>query len=147
MTMSDQTIASKIKKWFIKHREIGPFLLRIFFAFILIYGVEDNVLSYERMIEFRDFLQQNGFPWPLASAYLSVYAQFICGIFILAGLFTRIASTIIAINFIIALLMVHVGLPFSVNIAPMSMLALAVFFVFYGAPHYSVDTGYRLSRT
>lgn len=124
---------------FNQYREIGPFLLRLFFAFVLIYGTMDNVFSAERMYEFRDFLDQNGFPWPMASAYLSAYAQFICGVFVLAGFLTRLASAIMAINFTIALLMVHTGLPFDANIAPLAMLTTALFFVFYGAPRYSVD--------
>lgn len=138
--MTNSTLPSKVERWFDEYRELGPFLLRLFFAFVLIYGVQDNVFSLERMYEFRDFLDQNGFPRPLASAYLSVYSQFICGILILAGFATRMAAAVMAVNFIIALLMVHIGLPFNANIAPMAMLAAALFFVFYGAPRYSLDS-------
>jgi hypothetical protein len=44
------------------------------------------------------------------------------------------------INFLVALWMVHVGLPFSANIAPLSMLALAVFFGLHGAGRWSIDS-------
>lgn len=121
------------------NRELAPFLLRLFFAAILIYGTQDNVFSPERMIEFRDFLAQNGFPMPLASARLSAYAQFLCGILLLAGLFTRLAAAVMIINFIVAIAMVHLKLPFNANIAPMAMLAMAIFFAIYGAPRYSAD--------
>jgi putative oxidoreductase len=119
--------------------ELAVLLLRLFFAAILIYGTQDNVLSTEQMHEFRDFLARNGFPYPLFSAHLSVYAQFICGLLLLAGAATRLAAAVMVVNFIVALAMVHVGLPFSANIAPLSMLALAVFFALHGGGSYSVD--------
>ena len=122
-----------------RHREFAPLLLRLFVAAVLIYGTQDNVFHREAMLEFRDFLARNAFPFPLASAYLSAYAQFITGLFLLAGLFTRAAAGIVAINFIVALVMVHLRLPFNANIAPMAMLAGGLFFVIYGAPRYSLD--------
>lgn len=120
-------------------RELAPLLLRLFIAFVLIYGTMDNVFSQARMMEFRDFLAQNGFPQPLAAAHLSAYAQFITGILLLLGLFTRLAAAVVVVNFIVALLMVHAGLPFNANIAPMAMLVGGLFFLLYGAPRYSLD--------
>lgn len=120
-------------------RDLAPLLLRLFVAFVLIYGTQDNVFHSERMLEFRDFLAGNGFPYPLASAYLSAWAQFLAGILLLAGLFTRIAAAIVVINFVVALLMVHLRLPFNANIAPLAMLVGGLFFVLYGAPRYSLD--------
>lgn len=143
MHMRNQNLLTRTEHQLDRYREAGPFLLRLFFAFVLIYGTIDNVFSTSRMYEFRDFLEHNGFPWPLASAYLSAYAQFICGILILGGVFTRLASAVMAFNFIIALLMVHTGLPFDANIAPLAMLTAALFFLFYGAPRYSMDASFR----
>ena len=56
------------------------------------------------------------------------------------GLFTRAAGVVMAINFIVALLMVHRTLPFSANIAPLAMLVNALFFAIAGAPAYSLDS-------
>ena len=128
-----------IGSWLDRRRELAPLLLRLFLAFVLMYGTADNVFSRARMIEFRDFLAANGFPWPLASAYLSAYAQFGTGILLLLGLWTRPAAAIVVVNFIVALAMVHVGAPFNANIAPLAMLVAAIFFVVYGAPRYSLD--------
>lgn len=127
-------------------REVAPLVLRLFVAGVLIYGTQDNVFSREKMLEFRDFLAQNGFPYPLASAYLSAYAQFLTGLLLLVGLFTRPAAAVVVINFTVALLMVHVGLPFSANIAPLAMLVGGLFFVLYGAPHYSLDARLGMKR-
>lgn len=128
-----------------RYRDLAPLLLRLFVAFVLIWGTQDNVLSHERMLEFRGFLESKGFPVPMASAYLSVYAQFACGILLALGLWTRIAAAVMVVNFVVALVMVHIGLPFDANIAPLAMLVGAVFFVLYGAPRYSLDA--RLPRS
>lgn len=133
-------VLAQTERWLDKNQEVGALLLRLFFAFVLIYGTQDNIFSHERMLEFRDFLAQNGFIYPLASSYLSAYAQFICGILILIGFTTRIASFVMVINFIIALLMVHTALPFDANIAPLAMLTTALFFTFHGAHKYSFES-------
>ena len=121
----------------------APLLLRLFTAFVLIYGTADNVFSHEHMLKFRDFLQQHRFPYPMASAYLSAYAQFICGILIGFGLFTRLASLLMIGNFLIALWMVHWGLPFGSNISALAMLVNAIYFAMAGAPRFSLDALWR----
>lgn len=126
-----------------RHREVGPLLLRVFVAFILVYGTQDNIVSWAQMLEFRDFLEGHGFPFPLVSAHLSVYAQFSCGLLLLVGFLTRWAAAVMVVNFTVALLMVHLGLPFSANIAPLAMLFGALFLLFYGAGPYSLDAGLR----
>lgn len=120
-------------------RDLAPLLLRLFVAFVLVYGTQDNVFSHERMLEFRDFLANNGFPAPLAAARLSAWAQFLTGILLFLGLYTRLAAAVVVVNFVVALLMVHLHLPFSANIAPLAMLVGGLFFVLHGAPRYSLD--------
>ena len=129
-----------------RYRDLGPLLLRVFLGLTLVYGTQDNVLHAERMLEFRDFLAANGFPMPLASAYLSAYAQFVCGVLILLGLFTRWAALVMIVNFLVALAMVHVRLPFSANISPLAMLFGSLFLLFYGAGPWSVDARLRASH-
>src|SRR5690606_32827656 len=40
-------------EYFERHAALGAPILRLFIAFVLIYGTQDNVFSWERMIEFR----------------------------------------------------------------------------------------------
>lgn len=126
-----------------RYAALAPLLLRLFVGAVLVYGTQDNIFSEARMHEFRDFLAQNRFPYPLASAYLSAYAQFVTGILLVLGLWTRAAGAIVAVNFVLALLMVHLRLPFNANIAPMAMLVGGVFFLLHGAPRFSVDAWIR----
>jgi putative oxidoreductase len=126
-----------------RNRELAPLLLRLFVAFVLIYGTQDNVFSQARMYEFRDFLANQGFPSPLLMAYLSAWGQFVCGILLAIGFLTRFAGAVVAVNFIVAMVMVHMKTPFNANIAPLAMLMGGVFFVIYGAPRFSVDAKLR----
>jgi putative oxidoreductase len=124
---------------FRRHPEAGTVVLRAFLAFVLVYGTQDNVRSAERMLEFRDFLARNSFPWPLASAYVSVYAQLTCGVLFLLGAFTRHAALVMVVNFLVALAMVHVRLPWEANIAPLAMLFGSIFLLFHGPGPWSID--------
>jgi len=119
--------------------DLAALLLRLFVAFVLVYGTQDNVFHRERMLEFRDFLAEHGFPYPLASAYLSAYAQFATGVLLALGLLTRPAALVVVANFLVALFMVHLRLPFSANIAPLAMLVGGVYFLLAGAPRWSLD--------
>lgn len=94
-------------EWFEKRREYGMFFVRLIIGFHLIYGTADNVFSTARMHEFRDFLSSHGVPLPLFAAYLSAWAQFLCGILFILGLFVRPAAVVMIINFIAALLIAH----------------------------------------
>jgi putative oxidoreductase len=136
----DATVHTPATAFFERHSELGAVFMRGFIAFVLIYGTQDNILSWAQMIEFRDFLERNGFPWPLLSAHVSVYTQFLCGCLILIGYRTRLAASLMIVNFLVALGMVHIGLPFSANIAPLAMLFGSVFLLFHGPGPYALDT-------
>lgn len=87
---------------------LGILLLRIFLGTRLLYGIIDNVLFWERMVEFSLFLQSHGFPFPLMSAVVSVYVQFFGALSLLVGFKVRLFSFLLILNFIVALLFVHI---------------------------------------
>lgn len=82
-------------------------LLRMVTGAFLIHETWDNVTSAARMREFAQFLGQFGFPLPHLMAPLSVAVQFGCGILLLVGFATRAAGLLVAVNFAIAVYMVH----------------------------------------
>lgn len=94
-------------RWLEPRKEYGIFFVRLIVGFHLIYGTADNVFSWARMMEFRDFLDSRGVPFPLFAAHLSAYAQFLCGILYIVGLFVRPAALVMIVNFICALLIAH----------------------------------------
>ena len=127
-------------------QQFGEFtllLLRVFVGLFLIWGVWDNVTSPERMREFQEFLTQHGFAAPAFMARLSVYAQFLAGIAMVPGLFTRWAGILCAVNFLVAIFMVdhHGGMR---GIFPSACLVLiGLYLATHGAGRFSVDAALR----
>ncbi len=122
-----------------RYRDYGAFFIRLIVGAHLIYGTQDNVLSWARMLEFSDFLAARGVPFPLFSAHLSVYAQFVCGLLYLLGAITRSAALVMIINFIAALLIAHRDLAYQPMFPALVMLCGSLFLLFHGAGKLSVD--------
>ncbi|UJH92327.1 DoxX family protein [Antarcticibacterium sp. 1MA-6-2] len=105
--------AISVQKTFLAQLEsrhyLGLFLLRLFLGLRLLYGVLDNVLHWERMLEFAVFLENNDFPLPLISAVVSVYIQLFGAISLLVGYKLRFFSILLILNFIVALVFVHLA--------------------------------------
>lgn len=126
-------------EFFKKHSAYAAIFLRLVTGSFIIWGVQDNILSYEQMREFERFLSARGVPYPLFAAFLSVYVQFICGLSILLGAFIRLTSIAFIINFIAALVIAHRGDTFASMLPALMMLAAGFFFLFHGAGRPSVD--------
>lgn len=129
----------RLNKFFEPKKDYGVIFLRLIIGWRLVDGTQDNVFSWARMIEFRDFLEQQGVVYPLLAAVVSVYAQFICGLLYMVGLWVRPAALVMIINFIAALIIVHIGTTFQESFAALMMLFGSVFFLFYGAGKLSID--------
>ena len=125
--------------FFVKHKEYGAFFIRFLLAFHLIKGVLDNIVSWDQMLEFKHFLGQAGFPVPLVCAVVSVYLQFICGILIGIGYKVRWAALVMVVNFVIAILMVHLKTPYEATFPTFVMLFGSLFLLFNGAGKPAID--------
>jgi putative oxidoreductase len=121
------------------YRDYAPIFLRLLIGIFIIHGVQDNILSGERMAEFEKFLAARGVPGVAAAARLSVYAQFICGISILLGAWIRLTSVVFIINFIFAIIIAHRGHSFQQMFPALMMIAAGLFFLFNGAGRLSID--------
>jgi putative oxidoreductase len=126
--------------WFKKNADLGICLFRLFIAVRILYGVVDNVLSWGRMMEFSRFLAAHHFPVPNFSAVLSVYAQLIAGLLLLAGWCTRIACLLLIINFMVALLVVHRNDSVEAMTPALAMLFGAVLLLFTGPGRFAIDS-------
>jgi len=129
------------------YREYGPLFIRLIVGYRLVWGAADNVFSYARMLEFSHFLAGHGVPFPLFAAFVSAYAQFICGLLFVVGAYTRWAAAVMVINFIVALLLVHIGQPFLENYDALVMLFGAGFLLVHGAGLFSVDAARERRET
>jgi putative oxidoreductase len=133
------SLLKTIDRHFEERKHFGAIFIRIIIGWRLIDGSQDNVFSWARMLEFRDFLEAHHVPAPLLSANVSVYAQFSCGILYILGAFVRPAAFVMIINFIAALAIAHLGTTFQQSFEALMMLSGSLFFLFYGAGKISVD--------
>lgn len=120
---------------------VGLLLLRLFLGIRIIYGVMDNLFSWEHMQEFAGFLASFHFPVPIVSAVTSVLIQSICGLLILIGWQTRWAAGLLAVNFIVALTMVHFrnGDTIEAMTPALAILFISAALAFTGPGRYAVD--------
>jgi putative oxidoreductase len=132
--------------WLDRNKDLGVFILRLFIGARLIYGVIDNVFSWEHMIKFRDFLQLSDFPVPMVCAIISVYAQLLAGIMIVIGLKIRLASAFMIINFLVAIVMVHRSDTVERMTPVLAILFCCVLFLFQGAGKYSTEGKRKIMR-
>jgi putative oxidoreductase len=126
-------------EYFKRCQGYGTIFLRLLVGSFIIWGVQDNIFNSERMEEFAAFLAARNVPYPLFSAFLSVYVQLICGVSILLGAWIRLTSIPLIINFIAAIIIAHLGDSFRDMFPALVILACGFFFLFNGAGKLSVD--------
>jgi putative oxidoreductase len=126
-------------EFFKSRRDYGALFIRLVVGLVLIHQSQDNVFGYARMLEFRDFLAARNVPAPLLAAHVSVYAQFVCGILYVLGLFVRPAAVVMIVNFIAALVIAHLNAPFESAFLALVMLFSSLFLLFNGAGRPSLD--------
>jgi putative oxidoreductase len=129
----------RLHQFFEPKKEYGAIFLRVIIGWRLVYGTQDNVFSWTQMIDFKEFLADHNVAYPLVAAFVSVYAQFICGILFVLGFLVRPAAIIMIINFMVALVVVHFGTTFLDSFPALMMLFGSIFFMFYGAGKLSLD--------
>ncbi len=120
--------------------------LRALTGAFLMYQTWDNVSSSARMEEFVQFLDQFGFPVPALLAPLSVAVQFICGALLIAGFLTRIAGLLIAVNFVVAVAMVHWNEDFRGWWPALVLVFLGLHFAAAGSGRFGLDAIFERSR-
>ena len=114
-------------------------LLRLVTGAFLVWQSHDNILSAARMAEFEKFLIQFDFVLPKLMAPLCVWAQFVCGLLLIAGLLTRWAGLVTAFVFVVAVWMVHWPQDFPGWWPALILIFLGLLFATAGAGRYAVD--------
>ena len=85
-------------------------LLRLFLAWIFITSGSGKLFGWFGgfgISGFAGFLEKIGIAFPIFNAYLVGWTELICGILLLFGFLTRIASVFIIIIMIVAIIKVH----------------------------------------
>lgn len=84
-----------------------------------------------------------GFPVPVVFAWAAAFSEFIGGIFLAIGLFTRISSFFIMCTMLTALVFVHWSDPFGRQELPFFYFFAAIAFLLKGSGDWSLDAFLR----
>jgi putative oxidoreductase len=122
-----------------KSKSYSILLLRLILAWRLLAGTWPYVSSAKPVSEVIQFFQTLSLPLPAFSAYISLYAQFACGLLLLAGWQTRIAAFVLFINFSVALMAAHLHDPIESSFQAWALWSISFYFFFHGAGHFSID--------
>lgn len=114
-------------------------LMRLVTGAFLVWGVQDNLVSAERMHEFEQFLAKFGFAAPTFMARLSVWAQFLVGVAFIAGFLTCWAGIVCAMNFIVAIVMVDAHGGIRASFPSACLVVIGLYLACRGAGRISVD--------
>ncbi|MFD2933247.1 DoxX family protein [Spirosoma flavum] len=125
-----------------RFRDVGVVLIRLAFGFQLVKVSYLNALfPTDNLPQFIAFLTALGFPFPTVGAYLAAYTEFLGGILLLLGLWTRWAAIFLTINFSIAFGMAHLAVndDYQNTFPAVNLLAVSVFLFLNGAGRFSID--------
>lgn len=119
--------------------DLGLFLLRMVGGLSLALG--HGLGKVPPQEGFYGFVESLGFPPVMA--WGSAVAEFIGGLLLAIGLFTRPAALLIVLNHTVVVLLAHSGDPFNVRELGILYLSIAVLFLIIGSGRYSVDSVVR----
>lgn len=122
-----------------RHEDAALFALRAVTGLFLIYQSHDNLLSAARMGEFIGFMGQFGFWRPDILAPFAIFWQVAAGIGFILGLFVRPLGLITAIQFIVAVWMVHWSQTFDGWWPAAILVFLGLYFFARGGGRYALD--------
>jgi putative oxidoreductase len=126
-----------MSNWLNSLQPWGALILR------LALGLSMTVHGYEKLVpqrelhHFAHYVATLGLPYWLG--YVSVFAEFVGGILLIVGLFTRLAAALVAINMLVALFTVGIHQGFGIYNYIIALAAIAIALVFYGGGALALD--------
>jgi putative oxidoreductase len=115
--------------------DITALILRIAAALMLRHGWNKLIHFSENATDFDDPLHVS----PAVSLSLTIFAEFFCTFFIIAGLFTRIAVIPLVICFVVIFFVIHAADPLKEKEEALLYLLLYLAIFFAGSGKYSLD--------
>lgn len=128
------------------YRHWAPLPLRFIAGWMLIAGVWSMALFIKPLDGVVAFFEQLGIPLLPFSAYLAVYANFICGILLILGLWVRQAALILVFYFSVALLAAHTQDPITQSFPAWALWAVAVCLSLSGPGKLAIDNIFAQNR-
>ncbi len=117
---------------------LGFAAVRIITGLLMVYhGWE--VFDADKIEGYRQWLSDIKFPVPKLMAFAGKGAEFVGGLLLMAGLFTRLAALAIAITMLVVCFFMGHGRIFTDDQHPFLFFLLAALFFFTGAGKWSLD--------
>ena len=115
----------------------GAFLLRLALGLSVVVHGYQKVSSHASLDRFVHSVVVMGLPYWLG--YASAFTEFVGGILVILGLFTRFAAGMITINMLAALFLVGIHQGFGMYNYIADLAAIAIMLLFYGAGALALD--------
>ncbi len=117
-------------------KDIALLVVRVFIGFAMLsHGFPKLQMLIDGKSDFFDFLGMG----PQLSLGLTVFAELVCSIFLILGLFSRIAIGFLMFTMIIAGFVVHAADPFAKQEMSLIYLAVYMLLMVFGVGKVSVD--------
>ena len=98
-----------------------------------------SVLLNRQIHGLAEYFESNHIPFSLISAYLAVFAELICGILYIVGLWVKPAALIMVFTFSVAIVFVDFQAGFERGFPAWSIWAVSIFLLLNGAGKISMD--------
>jgi putative oxidoreductase len=130
-------------RWLNRFQPYGLLLLRLALALSMIFYGYEKVIPHGALTRHAHYVTTLGMPYWLG--YISAFTEFAGGILVLLGLFTRLASALIAINMLVALFTVGIHEGFATYSNIISLTVIAIMLVLGGPGKPALDRKLGLS--
>ncbi|MEY4902927.1 MAG: hypothetical protein RLZZ292_742 [Bacteroidota bacterium] len=124
---------------FSKLQPYASIFIRLAFGYHLIQYTYGDVFEMTAGSSNRDWLGGMGIPFPYLMGWIYISTEFIGGIALILGFKTHWIAIPLIFNFIVALLLVHIGKTYKESFEAIQMLAVSLFFLFNGSGKLSLD--------
>ncbi len=115
----------------------GALLMRLALALLMAVHGYQKVVPHGALNHFSHYVASLGLPYWLGS--VSAFTEFIGGILLIFGLFTRLAATLISFDLLVALFLVGIHQGFNSYSNLLALTAISLMLVFYGAGAAALD--------
>jgi putative oxidoreductase len=124
-------------KWLNSLQPLGALLMRLALALSMTVHGYQKVVPHGALHHFTHYVATLGLPYWLG--YVSAFTEFIGGILLIFGLFTRLAAAFVAINMLVAFATVGIHQGFGIYNYILALAVIAIMLVFYGAGALALD--------
>lgn len=126
-----------MSKWLNSHQRWGSLVLRLALGLAMTVHGYEKLFPHGALHAFEHLVATLGLPRPLG--IISAYTEFIGGILLLVGLFTRLAAALVAINMLVAFFTVDIHAGFGTYNYILALAAIAIMLVLTGAGAMALD--------